>query len=157
MSGKKFKPQYIIHGETKVLNLTPEDKLSDINNIVCVAYKININDYELLYGKTRLSNYDKQIKDIVGKNESPIFNYNKLPKLLNKQSNKVTVVKTEGGKEKVVTITKVTVEHYPSRPELLEHLDKFVSTATNKDHSISNADSIVEVKFKDSVRIYIKP
>jgi hypothetical protein len=82
MSKKQnFKLQFSIHGETKPLNLTPEDKVSAINKIVISTYKVDIADYDVLYNKNKVNNFDKAIKEIIGKDEVPIFTYNKIPKM----------------------------------------------------------------------------
>jgi hypothetical protein len=145
-----FKVQYIIHSETKWVNLKPEDKLSSLNALVVNNHKVNINDYELIYKNSKITSYEKLLKDIVGKDQVPIFTYNKIIKDTNKPGNKQNIVKPNTQPiAQVITISKVSVENYPTRPELIDHLNKFMSGS--KEYSIHNADSIIEFSFKNSV------
>jgi hypothetical protein len=155
MSGvkKSFKLQYIIHSETKSINLNLEDKISSMNSVVMNTYRMKMDDYEIIYKNTRVGNYDKTFKDIVGNDTNPIFTYNKIPKVKEAKVTNTKQLKANPQSGKLISYSKVSVENYPSRPELIDHLDKFLSGS--KEYSLHNADSVVEIIFKNSVFVCI--
>lgn len=51
--------------------------------------------------------------------------------------------------------SKVTVENFPSRPELYELLNKFIQSKNyNKDYTTDNKDNVVIFTFKNPVFIF---
>jgi hypothetical protein len=81
MSNKGFKLQYNIHNELKGLNLPVEEKISMMNTLIAMTYKVDISNYEIFYKKTQINNYDKPIKEVIGIDECPVFIYKKPTKL----------------------------------------------------------------------------
>jgi hypothetical protein len=158
MSGVKkiFKLQYIIGSEIKSVNLNHEDKFNALISIITAAHKIKIQDYELLYRNTKVTNFDKTFKDIVGSDMSPIFHFNKVVVVNNKQTNNkqtnnkpVNMPADNPQSPKFITYAKVLVENYPTRPELFDHLNKFL--AGSKEYTLQNADTVLGIIFKNSV------
>jgi hypothetical protein len=86
MSNNKIKLQYNIHNELKGLNLPVEEKISMMNTLIAMTYKVDIDNYEVFFGKGKVTNYEKQIKEIIGNDEAPIFIYKKVSMLKPRKS-----------------------------------------------------------------------
>jgi hypothetical protein len=142
-----------LNGDNKTIAFNLEDKFSDFIPLIQTTFKTNMNDYEIFISKEKVSNYDKTIKDIIGKDINPLFSLKKKDKPIINSPSKNLNTSTIETKE---LVTKVTIENFPSRPEMLEMLEKFVSQhGSSKDYKINNRDSAMDVIFKDSVWILL--
>ncbi len=141
-----IKLNIVLNGESKTIAFNLDDKFSEFLPLVQSSFKTNLNDYDIYLGNEKLTNYNKTIKEIVGKDMNPLFSI-KQKEVTN--YNSILDSSVTNSKE---IVTRVTVENFPSRPEMLEILDRFVSSnGYSKDYKINNRDLALDILFKDSV------
>jgi hypothetical protein len=69
-----------------------------------------------------------------------------------KESNNTINILNSSISDSKELITRVTVENFPSRPEMLEMLDRFLlQNGYSRDYKINNRDLALDILFKDSV------
>jgi hypothetical protein len=86
MTSTNLKLQYNIHGELKGINLPIDEKIAMMNYLIATTYKVDIDNYEIFYGKNFIKDFEKPIKDYIGKDPNPIFIYKKIQKTKSKLS-----------------------------------------------------------------------
>jgi hypothetical protein len=133
------------NGDNKIIPSYLEDQFADFVPLIQTNFKTNMNDYDIFLGKEKVINYFKTIKDIIGKDVNPLFTL--------KKKEKVEIPQTNNVFDSKELFTKVTIENFPSRPEILDLLDKFIiQNNLSKDYKINNRDLAMDIIFKDSVK-----
>jgi hypothetical protein len=148
-----IKLNIVLNGEKKKIPFFLEDKFSDFIPLLESTFKTKMEDYEVYIGKNMVENYNKSLNDIIGKEINPQFNFKKIEKVKETLNAKDTFnVNDSISFETKEIIPKVTVEGFPSRPEMIELLDKFMSQhGAEKEYKIINRDQAMDIIFKESV------
>ena len=75
MSQKKLvKLIYYLNHEESTVSFDPNNKLSVLKTLINLTQKINLDGYEILYGKKKISwDEDKPLKEYIGKDTVPVF------------------------------------------------------------------------------------
>ena len=181
MSQKKLiKLIYFLNHEESTVSFDPNNKLSVLKTLINLTQKINLDGYDILYGKRKISwDEDRPMKEFIGKDSVPVFYLKKKeitgqsldninPSLLqNSYNNKLS--KSFGSSRVSNTIglnssnqsynlsnpskCKVSIDFFPSRTEIYTMLDNFLeSNNYNKDYESSNKGTGIEIIFNNSVK-----
>lgn len=135
------------------ISFDPTNKISVFKNLINLTQKINLDDYELFYGKKLIPwNEERMIKDIIGKELVPLFqirkkqtNSNNVKKLKPVESSKDVI---SDGSFKI----KLVIDYFPSRVEIYSLLDKYYEENNiKKDYHVDHSGASVEVLFKNPV------
>lgn len=138
---------YSLNGIDSSISFDPFNKLSVLKNLINLTQKINLDEYELSYGKKLISwNEEKSIKDIVAKELVPVF-------IIKKKSNaKQEVLTAKSSEQQSVYKAILTIDNLPSRVEIISLTDKFFEEINlPKDYHIDHSGSSIEIKFKNPV------
>jgi hypothetical protein len=144
---------YSLNDIDSSISFDPTNKISVFKNLINLTQKINLDEYELFYGKKLIPwNEDKMIKDIIGKELVPLF-------IIKKKQTASIKAKTLKPIESAKDInkdssfkTKVTIDNFPSRVEICTLLDRyFEENNLKKDYHVDHSGSSVEISFKNPV------
>jgi hypothetical protein len=144
---------YSLNDIDSSISFDPTNKISVFKNLINLTQKINLDEYELFYGKKLIPwNEDRMIKDIIGKELVPLFH-------IKKKHTASTIVKKlkpiESAKDIIADNsfkTKVIIDYFPSRVEIYTLLDRFYEENNlKKDYHIDHSGSSVEISFKNPV------
>ncbi len=180
MSQKKLvKLIYYLNHEESTLSFDPYNKLSVLKTLINLTQKINLDNYDILYGKKRISwDEDKPLKSFIGNDSVPVFYFKKKeqmgqsldsinPGLLQKSYNnnlskslgnsRIPSTLGSNGSNKSYNLSnptkcKVSIDFFPSRTEIYTMLDNFLeSNNYSKDYESGNKGTGIEIIFKNSV------
>jgi hypothetical protein len=133
------------------ISFDPSLKMSSFKNLINLTQKINLDEYELYFSKKVIPwNDERPIKEVVGKEKVPVFFIKK--KLPSPVKNKVIKTGNEKPADTVNYKTKLTIDYFPSRVEIVGLLDKYYEdNGLEKDYTVLHTEGSIEVKFKNSV------
>lgn len=174
MSQKKLvKLIYYLNHEESSVSFDPINKLSVLKTLINLTQKINLDNYEILYGKKKISwDEDKVLKEYIGMDSVPVF-YLKKKDFIVQLQNQVYINKNNtnhNGNRKSnelnlnnqlnnitnntsnIVKCKVSIDLFPSRAEIYTKLDNFLEANNlKKDCETSNKGTGVEISFNNSV------
>jgi hypothetical protein len=147
---------YSLNDINSSISFDPTNKISVFKNLINLTQKINLDEYELFYGKKLIPwNEEKMIKDFIGKELVPLFNIKKKQSASSANVKKLKPV--ESAKDIVAESsfkTKLIIDNFPSRVEICTLLDRFYEENNlKKDYHIDHSGSSVEISFKNPVII----
>jgi len=143
---------YHINNEPSSVKFDINNKLSILKELIHITQRINVDDYEILYGKKVLSfKENKYLNEIIGKDINPIFYLINIPKLQN--------IGKKGLKDKNAVNNQkclVSVENAPSRAEIYTLLNKYLENKNSKQEFVAeNIGSRVDITFNNPVKLNI--
>ena len=138
------------------ISFDPSNKISVFKNLINLSQKINLDEYELFYGKKLISwNDDKMIKEIIGKELVPLFQIKKKVSQKTSKTSKGSEIKTDPNSNNAYK-SKLIIDYFPSRVEIVDLLDKFYEdNDLIKDYHVDHSGSSVEISFKNLVKILL--
>lgn len=148
---------YSLNDIDSSVSFDPTLKLSSFKNLLNISQKINLDEYDLFYhNKLVLWTDERSIKELVGKEKVPVF-FIKKKVSASPAKNKVIKQPTEKPRENIDFKSKLIIDFFPSRVEILELLDKFYDeSGLEKDYQVSHSEGSVEVKFRNAVMTDLK-
>lgn len=174
MSQKRLiKLIYYLNHEESTVSFDPDNKLSVLKTLINLTQKINIDSYDILYGKKRIVwEDDKPLKEFIGKDSVPVFylkkkefmvqpqnmnnpgvDYKSLRSNPNNSFRKSTeLTKSKPSMTSPTQKCRIAIDYFPSRAEIYTMLDNFIdSNGYKKDYSSSNKGTGIEIIFNNSV------
>jgi hypothetical protein len=178
MSQKKLvKLIYYLNHEESTVAFDPSNKLSVLKTLINLTQRINLDTFDILYGKKRITwEDDKPLQEYIGKDSVPVFYFKKKEFINQPQSNHSSSINynyglsninnnslrrsTEFTKQPVNNVVsskcKVSIDFFPSRAEIYTMLDNFLeSNNYKKDYESGNKGTGVEIIFNNSVNALI--
>ena len=165
MSQKKLvKLIYYLNHEESTVSFDPNNKLSVLKTLINLTQNINLDSYEILYGKKKISwDEDKVLKDYIGKDSVPVFYLKKKEFLVNSNNKNdnndiYTLKKKSFGNKKTLINDKcrVMIDFFPSRTEIYKMLDNFLESRNLKnDYDSDNKGTGIEIIFRNSVNFCV--
>lgn len=149
---------YSLNDIDSSISFDPSNKISVFKNLINLTQKINLDEYDLFYGKKLISwNEDKMIKEIIGKELVPLFQIKKKLAPHNNQTIKLTESKKDIHID-AESKTKLVIDYFPSRVEICTLLDKFFEDNNlSKEYHVDHSGSSVIISFRNPViKILIK-
>jgi len=177
MSQKKLiKLIYYLNNEESTVSFSPDNKLSVLKTLINLTQRINLDSYEIFYGKRRISwDEDKILKEYIGKDSVPVFYMIKKEFTLQNKKQVSTIYNNDNSSynsnrnsydlnlsnqinsinnNKSIAICKVSIDFFPSRAEIYNMLDSFLELNNHKkEYETSNKGTGVEITFNNSVKI----
>jgi len=162
---KLVKLIYYLNHEESTVSFDPNNKLSVLKTLINLTQKINLDNYEILYGKKKISwDEDKPLKEYTGKDSVPVFYLKKREFIVQPSNNNIsandvnnmmyTRKNSDMGTNKSNSNgnkCRVSIDFFPSRTEIYTLLDNFLETnQLKKDYESDNKGTGVEITFRNS-------
>jgi hypothetical protein len=134
VNSEYIKITYSLSDEQVMLSVDPKNTIENLVNHIGNSHKFLPKEIEIFYNEKKLTipDYRKTIREVVGDRKQPYF-----------------YIKTNGRE----AANHVTIEGFPSRPELYEQLHVFLrENGYNVNYRDENKDNWVKFSFYENVR-----
>jgi hypothetical protein len=152
-----IKLTYIYNDLPSNVTFDINNKISALRNIISLSLNLNLNEFDIAYGRYKSVKDEKLVREIVKDDLNPVFvikiknNENSISEKEQFSSNKSLLLDNSTISSSAISTDRkatVKIENYPSLPEIYDYVKNFVKRKNlSKTFEIYNKGKCVYVSF----------